>query len=252
LGRAAGSVKGGREGCGLAARVVGSRPKFSFAKERALAMTMQAAEHAVAAKVDPHFGTASHGKIGMWIFLLTDGMGFAGLLIGLAITRAGSATWPPDPEVDKLGIPFTAVMTFVLILSSVTMVMALAACEDKNKKATMGWLAATIGGGLFFLLGQVREWTSLIREGMTVSHDHFGAFFYVVTGYHGLHVFTGVCYLTACLIRTARKGTTHEHANFLEIAGLFWHFVDLVWILVFTFIYLIPSPHTVAAAVGVR
>jgi heme/copper-type cytochrome/quinol oxidase subunit 3 len=213
-------------------------------------MSTAAAEHAVGKKLDPHFGTASNGKLGMWIFLLTDGMGFAGLLIGLAIMRAGAPAWPPNPEVDKLGIPFTAVMTFVLILSSVTMVMALAACGEKNKKATMGWLAATIAGGLFFLCGQAKEWTGLIREGMTITSDHFGAFFYVVTGYHGLHVLTGVLYLTASLIRTSRKGTTPEHANFLEIAGLFWHFVDLVWILVFTFIYLIPSPQAVATAAG--
>jgi cytochrome c oxidase subunit III len=206
-----------------------------------------AAEHAIEGlgdrKVDPHFGTASHGKLGMWIFLLTDGFGFAGLLIALGIIRAGASTWPPNPEVDKLGIPFTAVMTFVLICSSVTMVMALAAAQEGNKRGTMGWLAATIGGGLFFLLGQAKEWTGLISEGMTVTADHFGGTFFVITGFHGLHVTTGVIYLTACLIRTMKKPKVDaEHTNFLEVAGLFWHFVDLVWILVFTLVYLIPSP----------
>src|SRR5262249_51131802 len=132
-----------------------------------------AAEHPVSRKVDPHFGTASHGKLGMWIFLLTDGMGFAGLLIGLAILRAGAPLWPPQPEIDHLGIPFTAVMTFVLICSSVTMVMALAAAHEGNRKGLLFWLGMTICGGLFFLLGQANEWTGLIKEGMTVTHDHF-------------------------------------------------------------------------------
>ncbi|MSP60161.1 MAG: heme-copper oxidase subunit III [Myxococcales bacterium] len=178
----------------------------------------------------------------MWIFLLTDGFGFAGLLIGLAILRAGAPTWPPNPELDKLGIPFTAAMTFVLILSSVTMVMALAAAQEGNRKALCGWLAATVGGGLFFLIGQVVEWSELIHEGLTVTADHFGGTFFVITGFHGAHVFTGVLYLSIMLLLSTRRKLDAKHCNMLEIAGLFWHFVDLVWILVFTFIYLIPSP----------
>jgi heme/copper-type cytochrome/quinol oxidase subunit 3 len=191
---------------------------------------------------DPHFGKASYGKIGMWIFLLTDGFGFAGLLIGLAIIRGGAPTWPPNPELDKLGIPFTAVMTFVLILSSVTMVMALAAAQEKNRKATLGWLGATVAGGLFFLLGQAKEWSGLIHEGLGVTVDHFGGTFFVITGFHGLHVTIGVIYLICMLIATRKAVMGPKHSNLLEIAGLFWHFVDLVWILVFTFVYLIPTP----------
>jgi heme/copper-type cytochrome/quinol oxidase subunit 3 len=121
------------------------------------------------------------------------------------------------------------------------MVMALAAAQEGNRKGTIRWLLATIAGGLFFLLGQAKEWTGLIHEGLTVTADHFGGTFFSVTGFHGLHVLTGVIYLTACLIRTLRRPTDAAHANFLEIAGLFWHFVDLVWILVFTFVYLLPS-----------
>ncbi len=209
-------------------------------------MSEAAAVHAPG-KADPHFGTASSGKLGMWIFLLTDGMGFAGLLIGLAILRAGAPVWPPDPEVDKLGIPFTAVMTFVLICSSVTMVMALAAANEGNRKGLLGWLGATIAGGLFFLLGQAKEWTGLMKEGMTVTHDHFGGTFYVITGFHGLHVTTGVIYLTIIFLLSLKRPVDAKHSNLVEVAGLFWHFVDLVWILVFTFIYLIPSPQVPGA-----
>ncbi len=186
-----------------------------------------------------HFGAASNGKIGMWVFLLTDGMGFAGLLLGYAILRAGSDVWPNPTE--RLGIPFTAVMTFVLICSSVTMVMALAGAQEKNRKALIGWLTATIVGGIFFLCGQVYEYTHLITgpHKMGISLDQFAGTFYIVTGFHGCHVLSGVIYLTVMLIRSIQN---KADANLIEIAGLFWHFVDLVWILVFTFIYLLPIP----------
>jgi heme/copper-type cytochrome/quinol oxidase subunit 3 len=204
-------------------------------------MSEQAMEHAGhghTETVDPHFGTASDGKVGMWIFLLTDAMSFSGLLLGYGILRAGSHDWPNPSE--RLGIPSTAVMTFALICSSVSMVLALEAAKMKDSKGLQKWLLATIGGGAFFLLGQVREYTNLIREGHVLSQDQFMSTFYSVTGFHGMHVFTGVCYLTAIYLG-ARKGK-YAHGddyNMVEICGLFWHFVDLVWILVFTFVYLI-------------
>ena len=193
------------------------------------------------------FEGATHGKVGMWLFLLTDGMSFFGLLLGYAILRASSRNWP-DPS-QHLGIGFTAVMTFVLICSSVTMVMALAGADEGNKKALCGWLAATVAGGLFFLGGQLVEYRHLISEGMTLSGGsflhgdiHFPSTFFLVTGFHGLHVFTGVTYLSIILIHALRGKYTdgpHPPKSHVEVAGLFWHFVDLVWILVFTFIYLI-------------
>jgi heme/copper-type cytochrome/quinol oxidase subunit 3 len=184
---------------------------------------------------------SSSGKLGMWIFLLTDAMSFGGLLLAYGILRAGSHNWP-DPA-QRLGIPFTAGMTFDLICSSVTMVLALAAAQDKNKKQAVLFLGLTILGGLFFLGGQAREYTSLIEEkGAGLSVDQMWSTFFITTGFHGLHVFTGVTYLTVIFFQTlAGKYTDgpNASANNIEIAGLFWHFVDLVWILVFTFIYLI-------------
>ena len=206
-------------------------------------MSEQVVEHAghghgEAATVDPHFGTASDGKVGMWIFLLTDAMSFSGLLLGYGILRAGSHDWPNPAE--RLGIPSTAIMTFALICSSVSMVLALEAAKMKDNAGLQKWLLATIGGGAFFLLGQVREYTNLIREGHVLSQDQFMSTFYSVTGFHGMHVFTGVCYLTVIYLG-ARKGkySSGDNYNMVEICGLFWHFVDLVWILVFTFVYLI-------------
>jgi cytochrome c oxidase subunit III len=187
--------------------------------------------------VQGDFGTASDGKVGMWVFLLTDAMSFSGFLLGYGILRGQAHNWPNPAE--RLGIPSTAVMTFALICSSVSMVLALDAAKQRDRKRTIRWLAATIGGGLFFLLGQVREYTNLIHEGHVFSQDQFMSTFYSITGFHGAHVFTGVTYLTVILIRTIRGHYTNGDYNAIEVCGLFWHFVDLVWILVFTFVYLI-------------
>jgi len=205
-------------------------------------MSEAAVEHAHGtAEEGFDFGSATSGKLGMWIFLLTDAMSFGGLLLAYGIIRSGAHNWP-DPS-TRLGIPFTAVMTFVLICSSVSMVLALAAAHEKNKKLACIWLGATIAGGLFFLLGQAREYHELITEkGAGLSVDQMWSTFFVPTGFHGMHVLSGVIYLSVILVHTARgKYTDGPDAtpNHMEIAGLFWHFVDLVWILVFTFIYLI-------------
>jgi heme/copper-type cytochrome/quinol oxidase subunit 3 len=205
--------------------------------------------------VDEHFGAATDGKVGMWIFLLTDAFSFSGLLLAYAILRAAAVptrvmvegkliqqSWPfyaADGEV-RLGIPFTAVMTFVLICSSVTMVLALHAAQNRNKRGLIGYLGATICGGLFFLCGQAYEYTHLIHRHLTLQTDNMMATFFSVTGFHGLHVTTGVIYLTVIWVQCLFGKYSKGDYNNVEIAGLFWHFVDLVWILVFTFVYLIP------------
>jgi cytochrome c oxidase subunit III len=199
-------------------------------------------ETAVAHPSEFDFGAkvSSSGKLGMWIFLLTDAMSFGGLLLAYGILRGGSHHWPNPSE--RLGITFTAVMTFDLICSSVTMVLALAAAQEKNKKQALLFLGLTILGGLFFLGGQAKEYTGLMHEGGGLSVDQMWSTFFITTGFHGLHVTTGVTYLTVIFFQTLRGKYTdgpNASANNIEIAGLFWHFVDLVWILVFTFIYLI-------------
>jgi cytochrome c oxidase subunit 3 len=185
----------------------------------------------------PTFGAATTGKVGMCVFLVTDAMTFAGLLLGYAILRAGNPKWPLPSTV--LGIPFTGVMTFVLILSSVTMVQALDAAKHGERRQTALWLFATALGGAFFLGGQVYEYSHLIHHGFTLPSGNFPATFYVVTSFHGAHVFTGVCYLLITAIGVLRGKFLDNGANVVEITGLFWHFVDLIWILVFTFVYLI-------------
>jgi heme/copper-type cytochrome/quinol oxidase subunit 3 len=145
-------------------------------------------------------------------------------------------------------------MTFLLICSSVTMVQALAAVQDGDLKRFRTFLALTVLGGITFLSMQAYEWTHLIHEGMgmagnawTVScaagtcaaASQFGTTFFVLTGFHGCHVFGGVVYLSCVLAKGMRGGYSPTDYNGVETAGLYWHFVDLVWILVFTFIYLL-------------
>jgi cytochrome c oxidase subunit 3 len=198
---------------------------------------MSATSSVTTKRPEATFGNATTGKVGMWVFLVTDAMTFAGLLLTYGILRAGNVKWPMPSTV--LGIQFTAVMTFVLICSSLTMVLALDAAKHGERSRAVRWLLATATGGIFFLLGQVYEYTHLIREGFTLPSGNFPATFFVVTSFHGAHVFTGVCYLliTAALVASGKM--LENRANKVEILGLFWHFVDLIWILVFTFVYLI-------------
>jgi len=184
------------------------------------------------------YGTATSGKIAMWIFLLSDAFSFSGFLLAYGILRGGAETWI-QPGQPALGINFTAAMTFLLICSSVTMVLAHAACVEGNRRETMMFLALTILGGVLFLSGQAYEYTHLSNEGLHFGDSHYASTFYCITGFHGLHVLTGVIYLTVMLLRTARGAYDDGNHNHIEIAGLFWHFVDLVWILVFTFLYLL-------------
>ena len=187
--------------------------------------------------------TPGWGKLMMWVFLCSDAMSFAGLLAAYGAVRLGSSDWPIPAS--KLDVPLTALNTFILICSSVTMVKALSAIKHGNRRGLVGFLAATIMGGASFLGIQAYEWTHLIHEGMTISSNPwavntlFGATFFILTGFHGCHVLSGVIYLSCILVRAAQGAYTPEQNSSVEIAGLYWHFVDLIWILVFTFVYLI-------------
>ena len=227
--------------------------------------TAAAAEHhdhgPVDWPVDAHYGKAAAGKIGMWIFLLSDAFSFGGLLLAYGILRGGATHWIITEEMVKkdpslalsticphaqsfcrafepsLGIAFTAGLTFLLICSSVTMVLAYAAMSEGNRKKTVQFLALTALGGLLFLCGQAKEYYGLVHEGLIFGHTARASTFYSITSFHGAHVLTGTIYILVMLVRTAMGKTT---AHNIEVLGLFWHFVDLIWILVFTFVYLIP------------
>lgn len=202
---------------------------------------------------EPSLTPDSLGKLGMWVFLVGDTMSFGALLAAYAALRAGAGIigWVPPDEI--LGINLTASMTFLLICSSVTMVKALESIQNGNASRMCLFLGLTIAGGVIFLGLQAYEWYHLIHEGLTLTNipEHglksatisgstlFGPTFYTITGFHGMHVTGGVIYLLVILIHGLRGRYTAEFNHEVEIVGLYWHFVDLIWIMVFTFIYLL-------------
>lgn len=178
-------------------------------------------------------------KLMMWVFIITDGLVFAGLLASYGYGRIMSAQWPDQSEV--FAIPFIALMTFVLISSSATMASAVWAAQQGRHAEVVRYVGLTILGGVIFLGMQAYEWTHLIGEGASLAGNPwggplFGAYFFIVTGFHGTHVLTGVIVLVTLAVRWAKGLSTAEG---VELAGLYWHFVDLVWVFVFTLFYLV-------------
>jgi cytochrome c oxidase subunit 3 len=202
-----------------------------------------------------------YGKLMMWYFLMSDSFTFGAFLISYGTVRFSSNAWPdanhvfnafPGAGHSNLPLAFVSLMTFILILSSVTMVLGVHAGHKGDRKGVMKWLFWTILGGLAFLSCQAWEWTHLYHEGAwwgrnpflsangTVASTNFTNFFFTITGFHGFHVFSGVIINIVMLIMTY-KGVFERKGHYLMIekAGLYWHFVDLVWVFVFLCFYLI-------------
>lgn len=176
-------------------------------------------------------------KLAFWTFIGSECLLFGTLIATYLIYEGRSVTGPTTQEI--LNIPLTSVSTFVLLMSSLAMVLALAAVTRGDKMQTRIWLATTAGLGLVFLVGQVYEFQQFVHEGLTISTNLFGSTFFVLTGTHGLHVAVGVIWLTTLLILSLRDNLGPEKALNVEISGLYWHFVDVVWIVIFTVVYLI-------------
>mgnify|MGYP006267349745 CR=1 FL=1 len=208
------------------------------------------------------FGS-TYGKLMMWFFLLSDAFTFSALLTSYGFIRVTAYEWV-DPEQVFQGIPpfinhglplvFVGIMTFILIVSSVTMVLAVEAGHHMQQKEVEKYMLYTILGGLAFLGCQALEWQHLIHEGLSLTHnpfDHydvtdrngsvmFGQLFYIITGFHGTHVLSGVI-INIIIYFNVRRGVYQKrgHYEMVEKVGLYWHFVDLVWVFVFTLFYLI-------------
>jgi cytochrome c oxidase subunit 1 len=179
-----------------------------------------------------------HRKLAMWLFLASECF-FFGTLIATYLAYRGRSVVGPAPE-EVLNIPLTTISTFVLLMSSLAIVLALDGAQRGNRRQCRRWLAATILGGVIFLGFQAWEFTEFVHEGLTLQTNLFGSTFFTLTGFHGGHVAIGVTWLTTLLILDLRGRLTVTDALKVEIAGLYWHFVDIVWIAIFTLIYLIP------------
>jgi cytochrome c oxidase subunit III len=206
-------------------------------------MSQIASVHSAVEPAETPLTPESWGKLGMWIFLAGDAVGFGVLLASYGVMRATSADWPNPYSV--LGINLTALMTFLLICSSVTMVKALEWLSHGDRGKAVRFLLFTALGGAIFVSLQAYEWNKLIfHEGLKIYGNPYGAAlfgtsFFLVTGFHGLHVTGGVIYLLSIVRYVLNRPNPQASYNAVEIVGLYWHFVDLVWIMVFTFMYLL-------------
>ena len=192
------------------------------------------------AHVEEHEATSTgldHRKLLMWAFLGSDCL-FFGALISTYLVHKGKSVVGPFPE-DVFSIPVTSVSTFVLLMSSMSMVMAYAALTRGNLKVFRIWLASTAIMGMTFLAFQTFEFRDFVQHGLTPKTNLFGTTFFTLTGFHGAHVTIGVIWLLSLLFNSYRPGqvTAERHLD-VDLAALYWHFVDIVWIVIFTVVYL--------------
>ena len=178
----------------------------------------------------------SHRKLLMWVFLGSDCL-FFGALIATYMVSRGQSLVGPYP-VDIINVPVTTISTFVLLMSSFAMVQALAATNANNQRAIVGWLLATAALGAVFIGFQIVEFNQFKNEGLTLGGNLFGASFFTLTGFHGAHVTLGIIWLLAMAIMGAKGRLGPKTALDVELLGLYWHFVDIVWIVIFTLLYL--------------
>lgn len=181
----------------------------------------------------------SNEKLGMWVFLGSECLLFGGL-ISTYLLYQDRAISGPLPK-DLYDIPFTSVSSFVLLMSSLTMVLAVSSAVRRDDRRTTLWLTVTALLGATFVGGQVYEFTSFYREGMGFTTSLFSSSFFTLTGFHGVHVTVGIIMLLSLTGMIKRGKIPGEKAEVVELVGLYWHFVDIVWIVIFTLVYLIPS-----------
>jgi heme/copper-type cytochrome/quinol oxidase subunit 3 len=182
-----------------------------------------------------------HTKLAMWLFLASECLLFGALISTYVLYRGRSDVGPYPHEV--FDIPYTSVSSFVLLASSLTMVLALAAAQRGDVGQMRLWLLSTAMLGLTFVGGQVYEFTVfVVRDDLTLETNLFGSTFFVLTGFHGVHVTVGILMLLS-LVGMSFVGRLPRDPSFpIEMVGLYWHFVDIVWIVIFTVVYLIPTP----------
>jgi heme/copper-type cytochrome/quinol oxidase subunit 3 len=204
------------------------------------AQPAHAGEHPENTPAHPVTSTGlSNEKIAMWAFLGSECLLFGALISTYLLYRGRSLTGP-FPH-DVYDIPYTSVSSFVLLMSSLTMVLALAAMQRHDQRRMRVWLLTTALLGATFIGGQVYEFTVFYRAGLSLHENLFGSSFFVLTGFHGAHVTIGILMLLSLATISAKGRLGDDKVETVELIGLYWHFVDVVWIVIFTMVYLIPG-----------
>jgi heme/copper-type cytochrome/quinol oxidase subunit 3 len=201
----------------------------------------ESGEHAEAGKHGEAGSTGiSNAKLGMWVFLASECLLFGGLIATYLLysDQVGAEDLGPQTLFD---IPFTSVTSFVLLMSSLTMVLALSAIQRAEYRRFKIWILATAFLGALFIACQVYEFTVFYNEGLGYTTNLFGSAFYTLTGFHGVHVSLGIVMLMTLVVLHSRGRLQSGDSETVEIVGLYWHFVDIVWILIFTVVYLFPQ-----------
>ncbi len=200
---------------------------------------MEEHQHSFLSETSEHtFLGVDNRKLGIWVFLASEAVFFSALITTYVVEIARNKQSPLPGDV--LSLPLVATNTFILIASSLAMVTALANAQENNLRKTIRWLVATAGLGLAFLGGQAYEFVHLYQDGLSLSRSLFGASFFTLTGTHGLHVLSGIIWITLIIFQLLRfHGSPEQAAMKVELTGLYWHFVDLIWIIIFTVVYLL-------------
>ncbi|CAN5330003.1 cytochrome o ubiquinol oxidase subunit III [soil metagenome] len=186
---------------------------------------------------ETNFGM-SNVKLGMWTFIGSECL-FFGAMIATYLLYLNRTNNGPT-AFDIFDIPFTSASTFILLMSSLAMVLALDSLHKNDMRAFQTWTLTTALLGMIFLSGQVYEFTFFVEEGFKLETSPFSSSFFMLTGFHGIHVTIGVVMLLILWALSLRGGIGPKHTETVELVGLYWHFVDIVWIVIFTVIYLIP------------
>jgi cytochrome c oxidase subunit 3/cytochrome o ubiquinol oxidase subunit 3 len=196
---------------------------------------------AITKKHDEHETTTGlpHTKLAMWLFLSSECLLFGALITTYVLYRNASIKGPYPNEI--FDIAYTSVSSFVLLTSSLTMVLSVNAAQLRDWPRMRLWLLTTAMLGMTFVGGQVYEFTSFYREGLAITTNLFGTTFYTLTGFHGVHVTVGILMLLSLVAMSFADRLGDEPAFAVEMVGLYWHFVDIVWIVIFTVVYLIPT-----------
>jgi cytochrome c oxidase subunit III len=183
-------------------------------------------------------GGISSSLLGMVLFIASEVMFFGGLFGAYFTIRSAATQWPPEGT-PHLETWYAAVLTTILVASSVTMQFGVWAIRKNDQRKLVLWLAASLLLGVVFLCGQAYEYSTLIEEGLTLSSGVFGSTFYTLTGFHGAHVAGGAAFILIVLLRARSGQFTARYHDTVEMASYYWHFVDVVWLGLFSTIYLL-------------